>query len=108
MTDKTLPERMREAAEVQCEVAARRGVNDSEYAAAYTSFSLRALADQFEREDAEKAAAEVDALAEVIYREMYPGSTPAAWSVEENVIRNAYRAHARAVIAAGWQKQATP
>lgn len=107
MTDKTLPERMREAADT-LEVVAQRDEFWTGPTAENFIFALRGTADVWEREDAEKAAAtaaydaHVEELASTIYHSRYPG--PPHWDSEREIIRDVYRDSARAVIAAGWRK----
>ena len=110
MTDKTLPERMREAADTQEEVSRRHGLNERDliHIVTYPPAKLRTLADEWEREDDEKAAAtaaydaHVEELASTIYHSRYPG--PPHWDSELEIIRDVCRDSARAVIAAGWRK----
>ena len=109
MTDKTLPERMREAAGTLMEARDRQAGDDPHRLfAEFCADDLRRYADEWEREDAEKAAAEaaheagVEELAEALHR--------AWWGDVEGITdeqANVYRRRARDLIAAGWRKQAT-
>lgn len=113
MTDKTLPERMREAAPLFEEVAARiNACSASEFPCSLLSArDLRDFADRWEREDVEKAAAEVAHEAEVeeLARAVYDGFCEGRdWHEDLESTRALYRRAARGAITAGWRKQATP
>lgn len=112
MTDKTLPERMREAAPLFEEVAARiNACSASEFPCSLLSArDLRDFADRWEHEDAEKASAEaaLDAEVEELAAWICNSVTPFCWNVCRKEIRDLYRGYARDLIAAGWRKQATP
>lgn len=99
MTD-SLPQRMREAAPVLIEAAARAGVSVRAQEWAHVADSLIAFADRWEAEDRVKAEREalVEEFASRIYHYLTGQSWLGAGSVDD------YRDAARKLIDAGWRK----
>lgn len=94
MTDKTLPERMREAADILLQVREReRGRDPHRLFAAYSADDLRGYADKWEQEDADTAAqqAEIHELAALI----------------RDTRDDTYQTRAATIITAGWRKAQT-
>lgn len=95
MTDKTLPQRMREAAKVLSEAQWRL---DPETTPIWSPFKLNQFADEWEAEDARHAAQEAEAeeLARCLH-DPFVGPLKAEWSFLDA---------AKSLLAAGWRKVA--
>lgn len=98
--------RMKTAAAVLREAGDRIGMAERErYRSLWSATALVKMANRWLAEDAEKAAAEaeVEELAETIWN---TSSGRCDWPSTSHVTREMYRGRARAILAAGYRKQA--
>lgn len=95
MTEKTLPERMREAAEVLNEANVRQSRQSSGW---WNSPTLEIYADRWEREDAAKRA-EVDNLARLLFEDI-----GGVWARIDEANKSGWRKRAQTILDAGYRK----